>query len=49
MVQHSARGSLILLIGQVLSTVLLAIGAIIVARLLGDFSYGVLTIASIPI
>ena len=49
MVQHSARGSVIILVGQVLSAVFLAVGSIIVARLLGDFSYGVLTLATIPI
>jgi O-antigen/teichoic acid export membrane protein len=47
--QQSARGSLILLIGQVSSTIITAIAIILVARFLGSTSYGQITIAMIPI
>lgn len=47
--QQSARGSLILLIGQVSSTLITAMAMIIVARILGSTSYGQVTIAMIPI
>ena len=47
--QQSARGSLILLIGQVSSTLITAIAIILVARFLGSTSYGQITIAMIPI
>jgi O-antigen/teichoic acid export membrane protein len=45
--QKAARGGLFLFLGNTSSTVILAVGAIIVARLLGPFSYGLysLTIA----
>jgi O-antigen/teichoic acid export membrane protein len=43
--QKAARGGLFLFIGNVSSTVILAIGAIIVARLLGPFSYGRYTLS----
>jgi O-antigen/teichoic acid export membrane protein len=48
--QKAARGGLFLFVGNTSSTVILAVGAIIVARLLGPFNYGLysLTIA-IPI
>ena len=49
MVRQSARGSLILLLGQVISTIVAAVGSILVARFLGSTSYGQVTIAMIPI
>jgi stage V sporulation protein B len=48
-VQNSAKGSLILLIGQVLSTVLSAFGIILVARILGATSFGVVSVALVPL
>jgi O-antigen/teichoic acid export membrane protein len=42
--QNAARGGLFLFIGNASSTVILAVGAIIVARLLGPFSYGLYTL-----
>lgn len=47
--QRSAQGSLILVIGQVTSTIITAIAMILVARILGSTSYGQLAIATIPI
>ena len=47
--QQSARGSLILLIAQVSSTLITTIATIIVARFLGSTSYGQVTIAMIPL
>jgi O-antigen/teichoic acid export membrane protein len=48
--QKAARGGLFLFIGNASSTVVLAIGAIIVARLLGPFSYGLYSLAvAIPV
>jgi len=49
MVQRSARGSLILLLGKIISTLVAALGAILVARFLGATSYGQVTVAMIPI
>jgi len=43
-VQEAARGGLFLFIGNASSTVILAIGIIIVARLLGPSSYGLYTL-----
>jgi O-antigen/teichoic acid export membrane protein len=43
--QKAARGGLFLLVGYVSSTVILAVGAIFVARLLGPSSYGLYTLA----
>ena len=48
-VQNSAKGSLILLIGRVLSTVLSAFGIILVARFLGATSFGVVSVALVPL
>jgi O-antigen/teichoic acid export membrane protein len=42
--QKAARGGLFLFIGNSSSTVILAVGAIIVARLLGPFDYGLYTL-----
>lgn len=47
--QQSARGSVILMIGKVSSTFVSALATILVARFLGSFSYGEMTIAVIPI
>ncbi len=49
MLQVSARGSLILIGGQALSTLISALGVIVVARFLGPFSFGDVTIALIPV
>ena len=49
MVQLSTRGSLVLMIGQMASTLISAIGAIIIARFLGSTHYGIISIAQIPI
>jgi O-antigen/teichoic acid export membrane protein len=43
--QKAARGGLFLFIGNTSSTIILAVGAIIVARLLGPSSYGLYTLA----
>jgi len=43
--QKAARGGLFLFIGNTSSTIILAVGAIIVARLLGPFNYGLYTLA----
>jgi O-antigen/teichoic acid export membrane protein len=48
--QKAARGGLFLFIGNASSTVILAVGAILVARLLGPFSFGLYTLAvAIPL
>jgi len=47
--KQSAQGSLILVIGQVISTVISALGMIYVSRVLGSTSFGVVNIAQIPI
>jgi len=47
--QQSAKGSVILMIGQVSSTLITAIAIIIVARFLGSTTYGQVTIAMVPI
>jgi O-antigen/teichoic acid export membrane protein len=49
MVEKSAEGSLILIIGQMCSTLVSALGSILVARILGSTSYGIISIAQIPI
>ena len=49
MIQDSAKGSVILIIGQMASTLVSAIGAILIARILGSTSYGVISIANIPV
>jgi len=46
--KQSAQGSLILVIGQVISTVVSALGMIYVSRVLGSTSFGVVNIAMIP-
>ena len=43
--QKATRGGLFLFIGNASSTVILAVGAILVARLLGPFSFGLYTLA----
>jgi O-antigen/teichoic acid export membrane protein len=48
--QKATRGGLFLFIGNASSTVILAVGAILVARLLGPFSYGLYTLTvTIPV
>jgi len=48
--RKAARGGLFLFIGNASSTVILAVGAILVARLLGPFSYGLYTLTvTIPL
>jgi O-antigen/teichoic acid export membrane protein len=48
--QKAAQGGLFLFIGNASSTVILAVGAILVARLLGPFNYGLYTLAvAIPL
>ncbi len=49
MIQDTAKGSAILIIGQMTSTAISAIGTIIVARLLGSTSFGLIAIATIPV
>jgi len=49
MVQRSARGSLILMLGQIASTIIAAVGSILVARFLGSTSYGQVAVAMIPV
>jgi len=49
MLQRSTRGSLILLLGKIVSTLVAALGMILVARFLGATSYGLLTVAMIPV
>ena len=48
-IKRSAKGSFILLIGQVLSTTLSAFGIILVARFLGATSFGIVSVALIPL
>lgn len=45
MAQKAARGGLFLFVGNAISTVILAIGTIIVARLVGPSGYGLYTVA----
>lgn len=45
MVKTTTRGGLILLVGQIFSTFILAFGMMIVARLLGDVKYGAFNVA----
>jgi O-antigen/teichoic acid export membrane protein len=45
--QKAAQGRLFLFIGNASSTVILAVGAILVARLLGPSSYGLYTLSLI--
>lgn len=49
MLQRSARGSLILMSAQMLSTLISAVGTILVARFLGDTSYGMIFKALVPV
>jgi PST family polysaccharide transporter len=48
-VKESARGSLLLMVGQVVSTLVSALTIMIVARLLGPENYGVVTVVMVPI
>jgi O-antigen/teichoic acid export membrane protein len=49
MIQVSAKGSLILVLGQMGSTLISAIGTILIARALGSTYFGVISIAQIPV
>jgi O-antigen/teichoic acid export membrane protein len=49
MIEVSAKGSLILIIGQMGSTLISAIGTILVARMLGAISFGIISIAQLPV
>ena len=49
MIEDSAKGSLTLLLGRMASTLISTVGVIIVARILGSTSYGLISIALIPI
>jgi O-antigen/teichoic acid export membrane protein len=49
MIQVSAKGSLILVLGQMGSTLISAIGTILIARILGSTYFGVISIAYIPV
>ena len=48
-VKQSARGSLVLVVGQVISTVVSALGMIYVSKVLGSTSFGIVAIAQVPI
>jgi len=48
-VRGSARGSLLLMTGQIVSTIVSALTIIVVARLLGPENYGVVTVVMVPI
>ena len=48
-VRGSARGSLLLMMGQIVSTIVSALTIIVVARLLGPEKYGVVTVVMVPI
>ena len=48
-VRGSARGSLLLMVGQVVSTLVSALTVMVVARLLGPEKYGVVTVVMVPI
>ena len=48
-ISQSARGSITLIIGQGVSTLIMAVGSIFVARFLGSTSFGLLTVAQIPV
>ena len=47
--KQSAKGSLILVIGQLISTVISALGMIYISRVLGSTSFGIVSIAQVPI
>jgi stage V sporulation protein B len=49
MIEDSAKGGLILMLGQITSNLINALGVIIIARILGSSSYGLISIANIPI
>jgi O-antigen/teichoic acid export membrane protein len=49
LVRQTARGSLILLIGQILSNAILAIAIVLVARFLGATRYGEYTVVMVPV
>jgi O-antigen/teichoic acid export membrane protein len=45
---RSARSGIILIVGEFISTIISALGIIIIARILGSTSYGVVSIAILP-
>jgi stage V sporulation protein B len=49
LVQKSAKGSFILILGQFISTLISAVGVIVIARFLGSTNYGQVAVAMIPI
>jgi O-antigen/teichoic acid export membrane protein len=49
LLKRSAHGSVVLIMGQVTSTLISAIGSIIVARILEAGNFGILSIAQIPV
>jgi len=49
MVRGSARGSLVLIIGQVITTIISALTIIWIARVIGSTNYGLYTIALVPV
>ena len=49
MIQESAKGSMILIMGQMVATLISAIGTIIIARVLGSTSYGIVAIAQVHV
>jgi O-antigen/teichoic acid export membrane protein len=49
MIQTYAQGTLVLVLGQMASTLISAIGTIVIARILGPSSFGILSIAQIPV
>jgi O-antigen/teichoic acid export membrane protein len=49
MIKESARGSLVLMIGEISSILISALGYILVARFLGATDYGLVSIAQLPV
>jgi stage V sporulation protein B len=49
LVRKSAKGSFVLILGQFISTLISAVGVIVIARFLGSTSYGQVSVAMIPI
>jgi len=49
LVQKSAKGSFVLILGQFISTLISAVGVIVIARFLGSTNYGQVSVAMIPI
>jgi O-antigen/teichoic acid export membrane protein len=49
MIRDSARGSLVLIFGQIITTIISALTIIWIARVIGSTSYGLYTIALVPV